>query len=63
MTKRRSVESFIADRNRLVKEGKVYDYERLLDKFGVTGEQKVELMEQFKRDAEAVLRSSGHFPK
>ena len=59
MTKRRTVEQFLEDRNALLKAGKVYAYERLLDAYGVVGETKQELMEEFKREAEMVLRSSG----
>jgi vacuolar-type H+-ATPase subunit H len=63
MAKRRSVEKFIEDRNALLKAAKVRAYEHLLDTYGVTGEKKQELMEEFKREAEMILRSSVRLPR
>jgi hypothetical protein len=63
MNKRRSVQEFIEQYEALVHVGRVRGYEQLLDKYGIVGEKKRELVEQFKRDAEFLLRSSGRFPK
>jgi hypothetical protein len=58
MAKRRSVEEFQEAYREFLEQGKVNAYSALLDAYGVEGELKKELIEQFKRDAEMILRSS-----
>jgi hypothetical protein len=63
MAKRRSIEEFQRTYADLVSRGKVREFEMFLDKYKLPAEEKRAVMERFKRDAEMVLRSSGHFPK
>jgi hypothetical protein len=58
MAKRRSVEEFAEARREFLEQGKVREYEKLLDVYGIEEELKKSLMEEFKRDAEMILRSS-----
>jgi hypothetical protein len=58
MDKRRSVEEFVKARNQFLQQGKVNKYAELLDAYEVDEKLKQELMEEFKRDAEMILRSS-----
>ncbi|HEX3660075.1 MAG TPA: hypothetical protein VHU89_01505 [Acidobacteriaceae bacterium] len=61
MAKRRSVEDFSVVYSRLVKLGKLREFEAYLEKYKFTEAQKRIALDQFKRDAEMVLRSSGRF--
>lgn len=58
MAKRRSVEQFQEARREFLEKGKVKEYEKLLDAYGIEGDLKKSLLEEFKRDAEMILRSS-----